>query len=175
MYRLSLIDVRPIFRRVENSRLQTVGQFEDIERVSTGRRINLRAEQTRGRAKKTRAGWNREVLLAADGVRDGKAVDCRAESELPQQLARFGVERFHVSIRVADEHEAAGRRQRCRVEHRALLVRPELLHRPYVECAQLAEIAVASRHLEEPHVRPGPATTLPQFDLPAFDLETALM
>ena len=67
--------------------------------------------------------------LPSGGERHRESLHRRAEPRLPENLAGLHVERAEVAIEIADERDAAGRREHRREERRALLVAPELLHR----------------------------------------------
>src|SRR6266850_5872719 len=133
-----------------------------------------------GRRHETRAaaavsGRHGDVLPAVDAERDREALDRRAEARLPEDLSRLHVERAEHAIEIADEREAAGRRDRRRHERRALRVRPVLFQCADVEGAELADVAVAARHLIKPPSRA--AATAAAFlllDLLRVHLEAAL-
>src|SRR5690606_3219877 len=132
-----------------------VRQREHVERLSASRRLDLGRDQVRHEARASAAepGRDRDVLLAVDLVADREALHRRREARLPDDAAVAHVDRFELAVEVADEHEAAGRRQRGGQERRALLERPRLLHRVDVEGAEPADVAVAARHLVEAPVR----------------------
>src|SRR6185503_20721480 len=66
------------------------------------------------------------------------------------------------------------RRDDGRQERRALLKRPELLHRPRVVSRELADVAVGARHLEEAPVGARAPAAGDLLDLLAADLDAAL-
>src|SRR5262252_3427302 len=116
-----------------------------------------------------------DVLPAVDAERDRESLDRRAEARLPQDLACLRVERAEHAIEIADEHDAAGSRNRRGHERRALRVRPVLLHRPNVERAEFADVAVAAGHLvEAPSGAAAAAAALLLLDFLRAHLETAL-
>ena len=84
-----------------------------------------------------------------------------------RMLAGSHVEGAEVAIEIADERDAAGGRQHRRQERRALLVAPDLVHRPHVVGRELADLAVGARHLEEAAIGLRPARAFLELDLAA--------
>src|SRR5262245_7935394 len=130
-------------------------QREDVERVAVLRILQLGCERARHEPRTFEAAASRrdrDVLAPADRERHRIPLHRRAEPRLPQRLAGPDVERAEHPIDVADKTDAAGRRQDRRQKRRALLAAPHFPQRLDVVRRELAEIAVAARHLEEPAV-----------------------
>src|SRR5262245_27254489 len=151
-------------------------QREDVQRVAALRMLDVRTDRARdvARAAAAKAGCDRDVLTAADGEGDGRALHGGAEPRLPQRLPGLHVERAERAIEIADEADAARRRHDRRQERRALLARPDLLHRLRVVGGELPDVAVAARHFEEAPVGAGAAGAVLELDLPSPHLHARL-
>ena len=103
-----------------------------------------------------------------------KALNRRAEPSLPHYLARLDVERLEISVDIADKRQAARGGQHGRHERRALLMIPELFHRPHVKRRESSQVPIASRHLEIPGIPADRAAAFDEFDLAAGQLEATL-
>ena len=75
-------------------------------------------------------------------------------------LAGFCVQCADVTIEIADEYDAACRRQRGRQERRALLELPHLLHRPHVIRRELAGCSLLFGRVLEQTIGSRTAATL---------------
>ena len=95
----------------------------------------------------------------------GKPCTDVVEPRLPQHLAGRDVDGLELAVEIADERDAAARREHGRQERRALLERPQLLHRARVVRRELADVAVGARHLEEAPVGARAAAARDELDL----------
>src|SRR5690606_16397527 len=84
------------------------------------------------------------------------------------------VDGFELAIEIADERDAAARRQHGREERRALLERPQLVERTRLVSGELADVAIRARHLEEPAVRARATAARDALDLARPHLDAAL-
>src|SRR4051812_1653 len=103
------------------------------------------------------AAGDRHVLLAVDAERDGESLHRCAEPGFPENLSRFHFERPAPAVEVSGECEATSRCHGRGHEGRALLVRPQLLHRAYVKCRESADVAVRAWHFIEAPAGAAPA------------------
>src|SRR5437870_1409317 len=105
--------------------------------------------------------WNRHVLLAIDAEGDREALYGRSEPRLPQHLAVIDIHCFQTSIETSRKGHSARRGKHRQQERRALLDRPEFLHRPHIEGRQLADVSIVAWHfIETPR---GPTGTAAAF------------
>src|SRR5207247_902289 len=175
--RMSILLSSNFLLLTSNFFLLLLRQREYIQRVARCGRMNVWRDGGRHETRAAAAvpGRHGDVLPAVDAERHREALDRRAEARLPQDLSRLHVKCAEHAIEIADEREAAGRRDRRRHERRALRVRPVLFQCADVEGAELADVAVAARHLVEPPS--GAAAAAAAFLLLDFlrvHLETAL-
>src|SRR5688572_854985 len=133
------------------SMLATVWQCEHVQRLTRRRHSHFGDEGRRDepRAAAAEAGRHGDVLPAIDGEGDREALHRRGELRLPEDASRPHVDRLERAIEIADERDAAGRRDHGRQERRPLLDRPELLHAVDVVRGELADVAVGPGHLVE--------------------------
>src|SRR5258707_9909560 len=125
----------------------------------------VRRDQARNltRAASAVASRHRDVLLAANRKRQGKALHSGPQANLPQDAASRSVEGVEHAVEIARESHASGRRKHSGQERSALLVLPELTQRSDIVGGELADVSVRSRHLPEPAERA--ATTAAAFHL----------
>src|SRR5262249_59695509 len=100
------------------------------------------AEERRDRERASR--HHGDVLLAVDRVRDRRRADARAGHELPQRLARLGVESLEPAVDVAMEHEPTGRRRDATEVRQGVGVPPHLLLLDRVPRDDLAKMAAGA-------------------------------
>ena len=101
-------------------------------------------------------------------------MDGGTQARLPQRLSRPHVEGAEGAIEVADEADTARGRHHRRQERRTLFAAPHFLHRLHVIGGELADVAVAPGHLEEPAIRTRAARAVGEFELPARHLHARL-
>src|ERR1700694_524750 len=116
---------------VENEpNLPPVRQREYVEGVADpGRAVDLGLDQTGhlARAASAVAGRDRDVLLAANGERQGEALPRGSQPNLPQDAAGIGIEGAEHAVQVAGECEASRGREHSGQERSALLIFPDFL------------------------------------------------
>src|SRR6185503_18485301 len=114
-------------------------------------RIDFGCDQVGNEARAAAAEARRhgDVLLAVDLEAHGETLHRRREPRAPEDAHVAHVDGFELAIEIADERDAAGRRQHPGQERRALLDRPFLFQRVDVESREPADVAVAARHFIE--------------------------
>src|SRR5262245_56089522 len=126
------------------------------------------------RAASAESGCDGNVLLASHSERDRETLYGRAETDLPELLARSNIVCVEVTIEIPRKHHSPTCRKRCSKERRALLDAPDLAHGVHVERRKLTDVAVRARHFVEAAVAGCAAGALLEFHLPPRKLHARL-